>query len=274
MSWGLVAVAGASLVGAGVSANASKRAGSAVARGADAATAESARQYDTTRNDLASGRALYDESNNALSRLFGFGTPGKEGHFDAMAYLEANPDVAAHKDWRYNPEGHYQRYGQFEGRNQPMTGGTPGTPGGAPDLSGFFAAPDYEFRRTEGMRGIERSAAASGGAFSGNALRALNEYNSNLASGEFGNYVNRLFNVSGLGQTATSQTAAYGAQHAGNAGRNALAAGDARASGIIGQGNAWSQGISDVAGAYGYNRRPNSFKAGSWSQQAAAAGVS
>lgn len=252
MSWGLVAVAGATLVTGAIGAKGAKDAARAQGRGADAATAESARQYDQTRNDLASGRALYDSSNNALSRLYGFGTPGKEGQFDANAYLRDNPDVAASKDWRYNPEGHYERYGQFEGRARPLTGGTEGTPAGAPDMSSFFTSPDYQFRRDEGTRGLERSAAARGGAFSGNALRALSEFNSNMASSEFGNYFNRLTTMAGLGSAATNQTAAYGADHAANAGRNALAAGDARASGIIGQSNAIGQGVSDLAGAYGY----------------------
>lgn len=273
MSWGLVAVAGATVVGAGVSASSARSASRAQQRGADAATNESARQFDQTRNDLASGRSLYNQSNNALARLFGFGMPEVEGEFDAAQYLRDNPDVAADKYWGANPELHYLEHGMREGRARPSTGGSPAIAAGAPDLSGFFTSPDYEFRRNEGMRGLERSAAARGGAFSGNALRALSEFNSNLASSEFGNYFNRLTTMAGLGSAATNQTAAYGAEHAANAGRNALAAGDARASGIIGQGNAIGQGISDLAGIYGYYRRPNGVQGG-WAQQATNAGVS
>src|SRR5262245_41030892 len=61
----------------------------------------------------------------------------------------------------------------------------------SPDYSNFYKSPDYTFRRDEGIRGIERTAAARGGAASGNALKALAEFNSNLAAGEFGNYFNR-----------------------------------------------------------------------------------
>lgn len=264
MSWGYVAVAAGTVIASGVSASSARRAGRAAAQGADAATDESARQYNQTRRDLASGRALYDQSNNALARLFGWGMPAIEGEFDPVAYLRANPDVAADRYWGANPELHYLEHGMREGRARPTTGGSPAVAASAPDMSGFFASPDYNFRRDEGMRGLERSAAARGGAFSGNALRALNEFNSNLASGEFGNYVNRLTTMAGLGSAATSQTAAYGAQHAANAGQNALAAGNARASGIIGQGNAYGQGISDLAGIYGYysanrNRLPAGY---------------
>jgi hypothetical protein len=119
-------------------------------------------------------------------------------------------------------------------------------------MSAFFQSPGYQFRRDEGTRGLERTAAAKGGAFSGNALRALAEFNSGLASQEFGNYVNQLGIIAGIGQSSTNQTAAYGAESAATAGRNALYAGDARASGIIGQGNAIGQGVSDLAGLYGY----------------------
>lgn len=60
-----------------------------------------------------------------------------------------------------------------------------------PTQEDFLASPDYEFRRGEGMRGIESSAAAGGGLLSSSTLKALNRFNSNLASGEWGNFTNR-----------------------------------------------------------------------------------
>jgi hypothetical protein len=250
--WGAALVAGAAVAGGYMSSQAAKDAGRAAGRGADAATNESARQYDQTRRDLASGRALYTGANNALARLSGFGMPATEGDFDPVAYLRDNPDVANDKYWGANPEAHYLQFGMREGRARPSTGGTPAIAAGAPDMSGFFTSPDYNFRRDEGTRGLERTAAASGGAFSGNALRALAEFNSNLASNEFGNYFNRLTTMAGLGSAATNQTAAYGAEHAANAGRNALAAGEARASGITGSANAWGNTLQDLGGLAGY----------------------
>jgi hypothetical protein len=59
-------------------------------------------------------------------------------------------------------------------------------------MSRFFTSPDYQFRQAEGQSAIDRGAAARGGALSGNAIRGGVEYASNLASGEYGNYVNRL----------------------------------------------------------------------------------
>jgi hypothetical protein len=127
-----------------------------------------------------------------------------------------------------------------------------GSPQTAPDYSAFFKSPDYTFRRDEGTRGIERTAAARGGAFSGNALKALNEFNSNLAAGEFGNYFNRQAALAGIGQAATAQTnqaGLYTGSMVGNALQNQ---GDARASGIVGQYNAYGNALSGVGQAAGY----------------------
>jgi hypothetical protein len=79
----------------------------------------------------------------------------------------------------------------------------------------FVADPGYEFRRSEGQRGVEASAAARGGILSGGALRALSRYNSDFASNEFGrafdryqsdlgNRYNRLAGVAGVGQQAVA----------------------------------------------------------------------
>ena len=168
---------------------------------------------------------------------------------------------------------HWEQYGSKEGRRSPFDGAVAGTAGGAPDMSSFFTSPDYNFRRDEGMRGLGNSFAAQGGAFSGNALRALSEFNSNLASGEFGNYWNRMAGLADMGQGGTAQTANAGANMANQisginqnlaAGqsRNTLAAGDARASGITGRYNALSDGLGFIGGlgaSYAMNN-PNMWR--------------
>lgn len=130
------------------------------------------------------------------------------------------------------------------------------------DMSGFYTSPDYNFRRTEGTRGINNSFAARGGAASGNALRELTRFSSNLAGGEFANYWNRLKSMSDQGFGATGQTAQAG-QNATTGITNALQqGGDARASGIIGNSNAWSGAINNGLNTYllsrgGYFNKPN-----------------
>lgn len=248
-------VAGATVVGGALSYAGANSAANAQERGARDATAETARQYDQTRTDLAPWRTAGGGAINTLARTFGLPTEGSPGQFDAASYLQNNPDVAADPWASQNALQHWQGWGQREGRASPMVGATAPTAGGSPDMSGFFQSPGYDFRRTEGMRGLERTAAARGGAFSGNALRALSEFNSGLASQEFGNWFNQLSGIAGTGQNATTTTANAGQNAAQSAGRNALYAGDARASGIEGRTNALGDTINGLAGLYGYNQR-------------------
>lgn len=131
------------------------------------------------------------------------------------------------------------------------------TPSG-PDMSVFTASPGYQFRRQEGQRDIGNSFAARGGAFSGNALRGLTDFNQNLASNDYYNFVNQLNNMAGLGQTAANNAGYYGQNYA-NQGGNALAnIGNARASGIANQYNMIGQGLSGAANAFGnwWDNRP------------------
>lgn len=270
---GTVLTVGATVYGAN-RAGAAARAGQ---RGADAATGESARQYDLTRADLAPYRVTGTGALNQLGRLFGLPTTTSEQWQSQQPQLVGDTELPAGTTTKEVGNGWYEvhyngqrigtlRPGGANGRFINDTGADiPGLlrqqqsqaqasrePAGGSDMSGFFTSPGYQFRRDEGMRGIERSAAASGGAFSGNALRALTDFNSNLASNEFGNYFNQLAGIAGIGQTSTNQTAAYGADHAANASRNALYAGEARASGIANQANIIGSGINQLGGIAGY----------------------
>lgn len=113
------------------------------------------------------------------------------------------------------------------------------------NMADFYVSPDYNFTRTEGMRGIERSAAARGGAFSGNALRGLTDYTTGLASGEFGNWWNRQAGLAQGGLGAAQATTNAGANAANSISQSMQAAGDARASGILGGQNALAGGINN-----------------------------
>lgn len=119
----------------------------------------------------------------------------------------------------------------------------------------FSASPDYEFRRGEGMRGIENSFAARGMGQSGNALRALTEFNSNLASGEYGDWWNRQANRAGLGANATSTVGALGSAASGRAGNYLAEQGASRASGVLGKYAAVSGAGDDMFRNYLYRRR-------------------
>lgn len=145
-------------------------------------------------------------------------------------------------------------------------------PGGEFDqrfgLSQFQTDPGYQFRLEQGQKALDRAAAASGSAYSGAQLKALANFNSGLASQEYGNAYNRyntdqsarynrLASVAGLGQTALNQTQQAGTNAYGNIAQLGMAstnainqsmadAAAARASGYVGVSNAIGSGIRNL----------------------------
>jgi hypothetical protein len=114
--------------------------------------------------------------------------------------------------------------------------------------------PGYQFGLSEGEKGINRATAARGGYDSGSTLKALLKYNQDYAGTKYDAAFNRdqvvknqmynqLAGISGTGQTTATQTGALGANAANNAATAYQNAGDARAAGIMGVGNAVNQGI-------------------------------
>ena len=114
------------------------------------------------------------------------------------------------------------------------------------DPSQFVNDPSYQFRKQQGMDGIESSAAASGGLLSGAALKSLNRYNSDLASQEYGNAFNRLSSVAGTGQTTATNLGQFGAQNAMNQGDYAVNGANAQANGIVGAAGHRQQGFNNI----------------------------
>ena len=116
-------------------------------------------------------------------------------------------------------------------------------------FEGFYDSPDYKFAYDQGMRAVEQSLARrglGGPESSGAAMKELARFGSGLASQQFGNYKNTLSAMAGIGQTATSQLGAMGQQVAANVGAGQRAAGDARASSYLNQG----QAVSNIADSY------------------------
>lgn len=121
----------------------------------------------------------------------------------------------------------------------------------------FRADPGYAFRQAEGMKALERSAAARGGLMSGSTLKGIQRFGQDLASQEYQNAFNRfqveraarlnpLQSLMGSGQSATNiLTGAAGNLGQGLA-QSELAAGQARASGYVGQANALNQALGGI----------------------------
>jgi hypothetical protein len=121
----------------------------------------------------------------------------------------------------------------------------------AGDRTGFMNSPDYMYARDEALTGVENSAAARGGLFSGNTGRRLAEVAGGLASQNLGNYRNALMGQIGVGQGAANTLTGATLGTAAGVGSDLSGAGDARASGIVGSTNAVTGAVEDIAGIAG-----------------------
>jgi hypothetical protein len=129
----------------------------------------------------------------------------------------------------------------------------------------FKADPGYGFRLSEGLKALDRQAAARGGLISGAALKGAARYGQDMVSNEYtnafnrfrlerGDQFNRLAGVAGVGQSAVNQLGQQSAQLGQSMGNNMIGAGNARASGYMGQANAIAGGLGQAANMYQQNQ--------------------
>lgn len=116
------------------------------------------------------------------------------------------------------------------------------------DMSKFQADPGYGFRMSEGLKALDRQAAARGGLMSGAALKAAGRYGQESASQEFGNAYNRyrqnrqdqldplMYAMTG-GTNATNATNTAMGNYGTNVGNLMGQAGQATGAGYLGAGN-------------------------------------
>jgi hypothetical protein len=252
MPLGLAVVGAAAVGGTILQANAAKSAANAQAQGNQAAIDEQRRQFDIIQGRLDPYYNVGKQALNTLGGVYGYGSSAQQqqplSYADWSKQNGGAPTGMGGGGYGLSGGalGNYMGYQNYVKNFQPTAASGGGMAG--PDYSSFYQSPDYNFRRTEGTRGIEQSAAARGGAFSGNALKALNQYNSNLAAGEFGNWWNRQAGLAGIGQNATNTLANAGQASATNIGNAMIGQGDARASGIVGGANAWGNLLGGLAG--------------------------
>ena len=116
--------------------------------------------------------------------------------------------------------------------------------------------PGYQFRLEQGTNALDASAAARGNLFSGRQLKALTEYGQNFGTNEYNNRFNRLASMAGMGQVSSGQSAGLGANYAQQMGGSIYDAGQARASGYMGQANAWQNALNQGLYAYGMSQQP------------------
>ena len=111
--------------------------------------------------------------------------------------------------------------------------------------SGIAGVADAEvFRRDEGVKARDRSAAARGNVLSGGQQKAIEQFGQDIGSEEWTNHFNRLMGLSGGGEVATSNANSTAAGLTG-AGSNLLYQGGAF------RGSAYAQGANALASGIG-----------------------
>ena len=204
---------------------------------------------------------------------------------DQMPWLDAGRDALGQLSDRIGQNAQFDdRWGgriESAYQNGQLTGGL--------DPNNFQNDPSYQFRKQQGMDGLQSSAAASGGLLSGAALKSLNQYNSNLASQEYGNawqrdqlekqnlmgvlsgnragdynlfsnedtrQYNQLANMAGVGQQTAGQLGQFGALNAAQQGDYAINGANMQANALMGAAgaktNAWNGllGLGMKAGGF------------------------
>ncbi len=222
------------IINAAIGSNASKKAASQEVAGANQAIGTQQQQYDTTRADL-----LANDARNV-------------GNYSP--YLQTG--TAANQQLGYSLGLGGTGNGEAGAMAKPFT------------MADYQADPGYAFRLSEGQKALERTNAAKGKYFSGQAIKGLTDYNQNSASQEYqnaydrfntnqSNLYNRLAGLSTSGQQAAGGIATSGANtqsQLNNAGQNSAnriggyqtGIGQSQSEGTTGSANAWTTGLSNI----------------------------
>jgi hypothetical protein len=134
----------------------------------------------------------------------------------------------------------------------------------------FQADPGYQFRLQEGMKALDRSAAARGGLLSGATLRGAQRYGQGLAADEYTNAFNRyqaeraarlnpLQSLAGMGQTTAATLSNQAGQFGESMAQGAAQMGNIRASGYMNQANALTGALGQGVNYYQNQQMLNRF---------------
>jgi len=135
-------------------------------------------------------------------------------------------------------------------------------------MDDFTADPGYGFRMSEGLKAMDRNAAARGGLISGAALKAGTRYGQDMASQEYTNAFNRyqtnranqlqpLQSLAGIGQTTANNLANVGSNYASNVGSIGINAANTQANAGLTSGAGYASAYGAVGNALNNAFNPN-----------------
>lgn len=135
------------------------------------------------------------------------------------------------------------RYGDLMGMNGDTAYSTA--------LQGYKESPFLSQLISNTQKGVDASAAARGGLFSGATAQAIGDRTGQLYMQDFNNYLGRLGGMADAGQNAAAQTGQFGAQAAAQRGQYFTDRGNANANSIMAPALGWQQFSNNVSKAMG-----------------------
>jgi hypothetical protein len=190
MTWGMVAMAGATIVGGVIASDSSRKASNALTDAAGTSNDTQLQMFNQLRED---NQPLLESRNSAL---------------DQINALLKDPNAVTQQ-------------------------------------------PDYKFGMEQGTRALNTGAAARGMTYGGAQGKALQRYGQDYAGSKLDASYNRLANIAGLGNVATSSNTAAGANAANQIGNNMTGAGNAQAGAALYTGSAYQNMLNNLAGQWG-----------------------
>ena len=135
-------------------------------------------------------------------------------------------------------------------------------------MSDFEQDPGYGFRMSEGLKALDRTAAARGGLLSGATLKGAQRYGQDLGSQEYQNAFNRyqtnrsnilnpLQSLAGVGQTSTNQGISAGQNFATNVGNLGMGAASNQADAGLAAARANQSAYGAIGNAFSNYLSPN-----------------
>ena len=253
----------AAIGGSMIQANAASKAASGAQNAARDANALQWNMFQQNRSDQAPWRTTGGAALGQLSNLMGFNS---QATFNEKAYLDAHPD-AYQRMFDTGVSAYEDAMKQYGGANSPdlqpffSQGPEFGSMSRDFSMADYQADPGYQFRLEQGAKALERAGAAKGMALSGAQMKGLTDYNSGMASQEYGNAYNRfmqnrttrfgeLSNLAGLGQSSVGQTGQLGANTATQMSGNLTGAANMSGAAGLAGANAWTGALNSLGNTW------------------------
>lgn len=199
----------------------------------------------------ASPYAQYVQNNKDLNDYW-TANQGKPGAFSYWGLPDnATIDQYGQAHWTNNGQGESRAY-------TPMTAQQAATPAAQPAISTTGISdylsnlPGYQFAKEQGVQAVTNALSARGlGGLSGSLGKGIARFVTGLADQTYGQQLDRLMGVAGIGQNASAQTGTAGQAAATGAGNALVGGSQAYGQGLIGSANASAGGTIGAANAIG-----------------------